>query len=78
MLKVGPASAHWDVFNRTERLALLRMLPAHVGCGEVGWASPLGEEGNQWAKLNPLIQHALLQLDWEFAIGRRLKGFSEQ
>lgn len=77
MLSPKLAADNWDIFNRTERLALLRMLPASVGCAEVGWAKPLGEEGNQWTRLNPLIQHALLQLDWEFALGRRLKGFSE-
>lgn len=76
MLSVKLAADNWDIFGRTERLALLRMLPNSVGCVETGWASPSGEEGNQWAKLNPLIQHALLRLDWEFALGRRIKGFS--
>ena len=87
MLSVKLAADNWDIFTRTERLALLRMLPFNVGCPDVGWpfnvgcpdvgwAKPAGEEGNQWAKVNPIIQHALLQLDWEFALGRRIKGFS--
>lgn len=76
MLSVKLAADNWDIFTRMERLALLRMLPFNVGCPDVGWAKPAGEEGNQWAKVNPIIQHALLQLDWEFALGRRIKGFS--
>lgn len=66
---------NWDVFIRLERLALIRMLPAYIGDPNIGYVPIADLEHKQWARIDARIKVALMKLDWEFAIGRRLPGF---
>ncbi len=68
---------NWDVFIRLERLALIRMLPAYIGDAQTGYLQvPPDLEHKQWVAIESSVQGELMKLDWEFAIGRRLPGFS--
>lgn len=66
---------NWDVFIRLERLALIRMLPAYLGDAQIGFVPILDLEHKRWAEIDARIKVALINLDWEFAVGRRLPGF---